>query len=279
MTKIKTHSLSLIAAIAFSTPAVLAEETGGFVDLFDGKTLTGWVQASGPDIAKQYAGGEWRVEDGAITGHQRPPLIGSFLHTEKQYGDFELEIDLNPDWGCDSGIFLRTNAKGQCIQVFVDYLQRGNIGFLFGQGTGGFCSMPWELEAVEEDGKLVGVKAVDKYDGVEVDGLIYSAPAEEFNKVWKHGEFNTLKIRMAGPEPRMTTWVNGVKMMEMDGSTFRPRGLKEMRAGNFKSPSAWDQEKIFEQLGPRGTIGLQVHPGPRWDGTVRYKNIRIKELN
>ncbi|TVP79769.1 MAG: DUF1080 domain-containing protein [Puniceicoccaceae bacterium] len=250
----------------------------GFADLFDGSTLNGWVKASGPSVAATYRGGEWRIEEGAITGHQSPPEVGSFLHTEREYGDFELMIDLNPDWGCDSGIFLRTNARGQCIQIFVDYLPRGNIGFVFGQGTGGFSSMPWELEAITEGGEVVGVRAVDKYDGVAMDGLLYSAPAEDFNRVWKHGEFNTLKIRMVGPEPHITTWVNGVKMMEMDGTTFRGRHLRDMRRGNFDAATAWNHEKIREQLGLRGTIGLQVHPGPRWDGTVRYKNIRIREL-
>jgi hypothetical protein len=272
-----SHNFTTVFLIIAVGNCAIAED--GFVDLFDGQSLKGWVQASGHFVARNYSGGEWRVEDGAITGHQKPPLIGTFLHTEKEYGDFELLIDLNPDWGCDSGIFLRTNARGQCIQVFVDYLQRGNIGFVFGQGTGVFCSMPWELEAVHEDDKLVGVVAVDKYDGVEVDGLIYSAPAANFNKVWKHGEFNTLKIRMIGPEPLITTWVNGVKMMEMDGSTFRARGLRDMRQGNFDAPPAWNQSRVLEQIGTRGTIGLQVHPGSRWDGTVHYKNIRIKELD
>ena len=267
-----------MACLLLSAGFSYGDANAGFVDLFDGETLNGWVHAAGSEIPRNYRGGEWRVEDGAITGHQDPPGVGSFLHTEAEYGDFELTIDLNPDWGCDSGIFLRTNSKGQNIQIFVDYLPRGNIGFVFGQGTGGFSSMPWELEAITEGGEVVGVKAVDQYDGVAIDGLLYSAPAADFNRTWKHGAFNTLQIRMVGPEPRITTWVNGVKMMEMDGTTFRGRPLGAMRRGNFDAAPAWDPDKIREQLGLRGTIGFQVHPGPRWEGTVRFKNIRIHEL-
>lgn len=279
-----TMNYCMLAALALSSlpvSAVRAEANGdnqGYVDLFDGESLDGWVKAEGEGVPVPYRGGEWRVVDGAITGHQKPPLIGTFLHTKKTYRDFELEIDINPDWGCDSGIWIRTNPKGQCIQIFVDYLPDGNVGFVFGQGTGGYSSMPWNLQAVEKDGEVVGVRAVDQYDGVEIDGLVYSAPARDFNETWRHGEFNTLKIRCTGPEPRITTWVNGVKMMEMDGATFKARKLGDMRKKNWDAPSGWKMEKVLQTTGGEGTIALQVHPGPRWNGTVRCKKIRIREL-
>jgi hypothetical protein len=258
----------------------LAAATEDFIDLFDGETLNGWVKATEENVGANYAGGEWRVEHGAIAGYQIPPRLGSLLHTEKAFGDFELVIDINPDWGSDSGIFLRTNSRGRCIQVLVDYLPRGNVGFLFGQGSGGYLSMPWQLEAIIEGDKVVGVQAVDNYDGIAVDGLLYAATAEDFNRVWKHGEFNTLKIRIQGTDPiAITTWINGVMMMDMNGNTFRARGLRDMRDGNFDAPSAWDQQHVNDTLGARGMIGLQMHPGNRWPGTVLFKNIRIRELD
>jgi len=258
----------------FSTLA--AEE--GCQSIFDGQTLSGWNKAAGDTINKNYLGGEWKVEDGAIVGRQLPPLVGSFLRTDAKYQDFDLLIDVNPDWGCDSGIWIRTDDEGRCLQIFLDYLPGGNVGFLYGQGTGGFASQPWQLEAVEEGGKVVGVKAVDQYDGVKVDGLLYSAKAEDFNKVWRHGEFNTLRIRCEGPQPLITTWINGVKMMELDGTTFRGKKVQDLRAGKFDAPQVWDQKKIQESNGGPGTIALQVHPGNRWNGFVRYKDIKIKTL-
>ncbi|NJL19207.1 MAG: DUF1080 domain-containing protein [Bdellovibrionaceae bacterium] len=207
-TSLLLSSLLLLSPVVRAGDSVLEE---GITALFNGIDLTGWVHASGNKIPKNYRGGIWTVQDGAIAGAQLEDGNGSFLHTEKTYADFELLIDVNLSWGCDSGIWIRTNEKGQCLQVFLDYLPDGNIGYIYGQGSGGFCSMPWQLKAVEQDGKVTGVEAVDVYDGLDIDGLVYSCKAADFNKVWRHGEFNTLKIRCTGKYPVITTWVNGVK--------------------------------------------------------------------
>ena len=135
---------SAAAASAFLlTPLLLANDE--FTPLFNGESLDGWVL---PDkrAAKKYQSGEWTIENGVICGRQKPDGLGSFLRTEQSFGDFEVELEIDPTWGCDSGIWLRTRPNGQCLQIFVDYLPGGNVGFMYGQGTGGFCSMPWELQ-------------------------------------------------------------------------------------------------------------------------------------
>lgn len=93
----------------------------GFVPIFDGRTLDGWHK--NPQRIGHGTGGHWFVEDGAITGEQDPPGSGNggILLTDKQYGNFELRIDLKPDWGVCSGLFLRSTDKGQCLQMMVDY--------------------------------------------------------------------------------------------------------------------------------------------------------------
>jgi hypothetical protein len=79
------------------------------------------------------------VENGAITGEQ--DLAGSgnggILMTDRQFGDFELLLELAPDWGIDSGVFLRTNRQGECIQVYVDYREHGNVGWLSSETPSG----------------------------------------------------------------------------------------------------------------------------------------------
>jgi len=272
----RTSQLIAIACLCSAIYCPAADD--GYTPIFDGKTLSGWSKAAGEKIGAKYLGGEWTVQDGAIVGHQLADKLGSFLHTDNKYQNFDLLIDVNPDWGCDSGIFIRTDDSGKCIQIFLDYLPGGSVGFIYGQGTGGYASQPWQLEAVEEGGKVVGVKAVDKYDGVKVDGLLYSATAADFNKAWHHGEFNTLRIRCEGPQPMITTWVNGVKMMEFDGTKFLGKKVADLRAGKFDAAPVWDQKKILESNGGPGTIALQIHPGDRWNGFDRYKNIKIKAL-
>ena len=106
------------AAIAVSsskTFARSADNNKGFIDLFDGKTLKGWHK--NPQRIGHGTGGIWKVENGTITGEQDPPGSGNggILLTDKKFGDFDLRLDIKPDWGVCSGLFLRGNDKGQCF--------------------------------------------------------------------------------------------------------------------------------------------------------------------
>src|SRR5689334_13166732 len=107
------------AALALLLSAARAEE--GYIELFDGKTLNGWHK--NPEKIGHGTGGQWTVEDGAITGQQDPPRSGNggILLTDKKFGNFEVMIDLKPDWGVCSGFFVRSTDKGQCLQMMVDY--------------------------------------------------------------------------------------------------------------------------------------------------------------
>ena len=93
------------------TKAPSKADEEGFITLFDGKDLKGWH--TNREKIVHGLGGHWQVEDGAITGQQDPPGSGNggVLLTDKEYGDFELKLELAPDWGIDSGVFLRTNAQ------------------------------------------------------------------------------------------------------------------------------------------------------------------------
>src|ERR1700748_2819354 len=53
--------------------------------LFDGKTLNGWKRLAGT--------ADYKVEDGNIVGTTVLNSGNSFLVTEKEYGDFILEMD------------------------------------------------------------------------------------------------------------------------------------------------------------------------------------------
>ena len=53
---------------------------------------------------------------------------GGILLSDRKFGDFEVKIDMNHDWGPCSGFFLRSNDKGQCFQVMVDFHDAGNVG-------------------------------------------------------------------------------------------------------------------------------------------------------
>ena len=81
----KKFRLPVVAMAAFllSAPLQAQKSKGGWVDLFNGKDLTGWKQLNGQ--------AKYEVKDGAIVGTSVMGTPNSFLTTEKDYGDFILE--------------------------------------------------------------------------------------------------------------------------------------------------------------------------------------------
>ena len=76
--------------------------------VFNGKDLSGWVPV---------AGGEWTVEDGVLVGKNGqdwstdPEKTGSWLRTERAYGDFRLELQYSINAGGNSGVFFRSGLE------------------------------------------------------------------------------------------------------------------------------------------------------------------------
>lgn len=91
----KTHLLPLLVLL-ISLP-LLAADADGFVPMFNGKDLSGWVNANcAPET--------WSVKDGVICCTGKP--IGA-LRTEKQYENFIMEAEWRHlSKGGNSGIFI-----------------------------------------------------------------------------------------------------------------------------------------------------------------------------
>ena len=71
------------------------------MDLFDGKTLKGWVNVGGANF---------RVENGVITVDKGPY---SWLRSTETYKDYELHVEFKTTADGNSGIFLRSSAVGK----------------------------------------------------------------------------------------------------------------------------------------------------------------------
>ena len=71
---------------------------------------------------------EWKVENGVLTATQDKKDNGGIVLTDKKYKNFEVYLEMNPDYGCDSGLFLRSTEKGEAYQVTLDYLPGGSYG-------------------------------------------------------------------------------------------------------------------------------------------------------
>lgn len=242
-------------------------DADGYISLFDGKTLAGWHK--NPKPIGHGTGGLWEVADGAIIGEQDPPGSGNggILLTDRKFADFELHLELNPDWGPDSGLFLRANDAGQCIQMMVDYHEDGSVGHLYGEGTGGWSARPFDLIGQYDANKKLTALKTKPNANFDAKHLKQTCSAEEFVKAWKVGAWNRCKVRCAGKHPRITTWMNDLLVCDFDGETFQH--------------PQYDREKVAESLGREGSIAVQVHGGKgAWPAGAkcRWRNIRIKPI-
>src|SRR5215468_7937631 len=96
------------AALLLAAPVVPAadneltakERAEGWLLLFDGKTLDGWMTSSGKPSRTP-------VEDGCINPHR---CGGYMMVHRKRWGNFVLACDFKISKGCNSGIFVRTSS-------------------------------------------------------------------------------------------------------------------------------------------------------------------------
>lgn len=176
-------------AVILSLAAVLScrAEEPKFQPLFNGKDLTNFKAAD----AKPF----WRVEDGVLIGENDAAKKGSYLFTEKEYGDFVIEFDVR--WkgvlprGADTGVEMRKPK----IQ-----LQLGVSGSL----------------------------KVDMSGSFYVGNYPEAGQAKEAKTLMKpEGEWNTFRIQAKGDT--FTCWINGKKASEYTDAKFSgaaPLGLQ-----------------------------------------------------
>ncbi len=74
-----------------------------WTSLFNGKNLSGWKQLNGKAL--------YQVVNGEIVGTTVAGEPNSFLATEKEYGDFILELEFRLDAEMNSGIQFRSESK------------------------------------------------------------------------------------------------------------------------------------------------------------------------
>jgi hypothetical protein len=113
----------MLATTLNSAVAQKAKEAG-WQSLFNGKDLTGWTQLNGK--------AKYEVKDGVIVGTSTVNTPNSFLTTEKNYGDFILEMDVKVDNELNSGIQIRSlskpeyqNGRVHGYQIEIDPSNRG----------------------------------------------------------------------------------------------------------------------------------------------------------
>lgn len=176
-----------------SVPAEAANIPAGFTPIFNGKDLSGWHVSQTNHHGNSKG---WTVEHGILTGAQDRPGHGGILVTDKSYKNYEIYLEVNPDWGCDGGLFLRSTEAGEAYQVMIDYLPEGSVGGMYGESlkdVAGFAAPGWQQH-------------------------------------WKKGEWNTIRARIEGDIPHITVWLNGDRITNWsDTANHLPGGAVDGR--------------------------------------------------
>lgn len=284
--------------------SVLSTSRDSSHPLFDGRTLDGWHSAprvygnlypGGPSVLSWLAEmgmaapvepekhpARWYVEDGHIVGEQSEPGCGygGYLVSDDSFGDFELTLEARPDWPADTGIMIRRQRDSwEGFQVLLDHRESGGIGGFFGNGLASFSALPFAVRARRDEyGRVIGLAADDPATSTEpvtpekIARLSYAADVQSFLRVWQWGDWNSFRIRCVGALPVITTWINDLKIAEIDTAAL-------------VSPN-YDPDAVRALLGDRGHIAFEVHDNDalfgeaRWGvgAKCRWRNIRITEL-
>lgn len=173
---------SLLFTLGFCSSAEIApihaQSDAGLISLFNGRNLDGWTQHNGTAT--------YSVEEGTIVGRTTEGSPNSFLCSDKQYGDFELEFDVKVDTNLNSGVQIRSRTNdgkpegrvnGPQVEISVN---DGMAGYVYGEAAGGWMTP-------DDDRK----------------------PHEHF----KDGEWNSYRVVAFGN--RIETWINGQQISDL----------------------------------------------------------------
>jgi hypothetical protein len=229
----------LAAALTAGVACVVVGENAPWVDLFDGRTLRGWVQRNG---AARFA-----VEDGAIVGTTVPGSPNSFLCTEKEYGNFVLELDFQVDEGLNSGVQIRSqslmeyqNGRVHGYQVEIDPAQKE----MYSRNPPNLRANGEVVPAGSEPRRWTG----GIYDEARRGWLCDLTHNEPARMAFRPGQWNHFRIEANGDSIR--TWINGVAAAS-----------------------------LADAMTPNGFIALQVHAtAAKAPLHARWKNVRIRDL-
>jgi hypothetical protein len=199
-------AVSAAAALGLAAvPALSADDAeSGWVSLFNGKNLTGWVQYGGQ--------AKYRAEDGQIIGSTVPNTTNSFLCTKKHYADFVLELEFKVDPNLNSGVQVRSHVydeekavewKGKTVKI--------DAGRVHG----------YQVE-IDPDVKRGRLWTGGIYDEGRRGWLVNLEHNEAARKAFKPEQWNKFHIECKGPS--ITTRLNGVAAADLNDA-MTPSGF------------------------------------------------------
>lgn len=200
------HSMAwlLIAGALTLAASAFGADEDGFVQLFprDG-VPKGWVVREWNDLAKPVKDAQWVVKDGVLQSTKRR---GTWLVSEKEYGDFVLEFEIKLSKRGNSGVALRAPMKDDPAFVGME-LQVADFRY---------------NTAAKPD---------------ELTGAIYRALAPK-KQVYKPEEWNKFHIELRGT--RLKATLNGELIQDADLSRLDKPTLRHDKS---KAPPVKDRPR------------------------------------
>jgi quinoprotein glucose dehydrogenase len=219
----------------------------GWIQLFDGKTLNGWVHMNGAHT--------FTVEDGAIVGRtvESSASMNSFLCSLEEFDDFELELETYIDPITNSGIQIRTKIRS-----------------IAGVGSG-------TQFAGRVNGPQMEIRRY--YQGQPTTGVLYGEAIgtgwlssqqkiEEGHRYYVDDGWN--KVRIVAKGPRIRTWVNGHAVEDLTNEEV------------YKTHKKGFIGLQIHGIGDR-ELNMPVHAGLGITKSqpliIKWRNIRIRPLS
>jgi hypothetical protein len=169
----------------------------GNTSLFDGKTLAGWEGASAP------AESCWSVKDGNLVCSGEKG--GTWLRSDKQYGDFNLRFDYQLDPGGNSGVYVRVPKNGKHHR---DNESQPEAGF--------------EVQVLEDS-----AAKYRKLKPYQFCASVYDIQGADPHVSKPPGEWNTLEINCDGQH--VTTIHNGVVVVDITAESHPLLALRKTK--------------------------------------------------
>jgi hypothetical protein len=209
--------------LSLSSMAVYSQNE--WVSLFDGKTLHGWKKLPGNS--------DYIVENGNIVGTTVVSSGNTSLVTEKEYGDFIMQMDVKiSDTNTNSGLQLRSHfdENGQGLvygyQVDIDPSSRRWSGGITDEGRRGW--------------------------------LYPASMNEKSQSAFKPGKYNHVRVECIGNE--IKTWINNVAVAYVV-DTVDASGFIGLQVPAVLNPAFAGQKVFFKNILIK-TVNIKPTPFP-----------------
>ncbi|MCX6906564.1 MAG: DUF1080 domain-containing protein, partial [Verrucomicrobia bacterium] len=200
----------LLRQSAASTASPRSSSADGFQPLFNGRDLAGWtpIRTTGADDEEHRpAAGGWITRNGELVCVTDQ---SGWLRSERQYGNFVLQLEFKLRSDSNSGVYVRSPAEGHLSRV----------------GT--------EIQIIDPNYK--GRAA--RFTSDKVTGAIYSVVGMSRPPLRPMGEWNSMEIRCDGDNIEVT--LNGTRTAAANAS--REPAMRDRPRSGYIGISNWHGE-------------------------------------